>query len=130
MLRPSKVWIIESSHHTLGKDGHFIDELSIQANEGFFLSQIDADQRADELNALLVEKFKKSEALRLSNHESKVETVRLFNREAAAIRAAGMKKEDIEEPRPPMARTIEEYKEYADHFSFRAVTMSLASEDH
>lgn len=51
--KPSKVWLIEKNYHFRNHDNYPTDRYSIELDEGFFISQEAANQRAIELNGNL-----------------------------------------------------------------------------
>lgn len=123
------VWVIEETHHSRDLDNYEVSRSSIEIDEGFYLSKIAAEARANERNAPLVARYGHAEQQRQLEYKRKSKAIMRHNSEAAAIRAAGMQKADMALPRPFVPRTLAEFRRNNDHVIYEVVEVQRATDD-
>lgn len=128
--RPTKVWVIERTDHSRNQDNYPTEVQTTEFEEGFFLSQTSCNERAIELNGPAHQTFMDQEAARKRQHQAEVNAVNRHNKEAAILRAAGMKKADRRQPEPFVARTFHQFQGHTDHRTYEAVPIDPAPEVH
>ena len=112
------VLMIRAYHHSRDRDNRPVTEDTLLEEEGWFADRPSAERRAAELNSR-TDALYDGEVDRLRRaHETKLREARQYNREAAAIRAAGMSKKDVPEPGPFEPPTRERVLSGTSHTSY------------
>lgn len=123
------IWVIERTRHSRDVDNYEVSESTIEIDEGFYLSKIAAEECAEGHNASLMANYDHAEQQRQLEHKRQSKAVMRHNSEAAAIRAAGMKKTDMALPRPFVPRTLSEFRRNTDHVIYEVVEVQRATDD-
>lgn len=103
------VYAICSTHRHEGWDNRPVETTQVEEGEGWFSTRQAAQHRVDQLNASLQQAWQADEDRRRREVDKKRRDALQLNREAAAIRAAGMRKADVKVPQPYPGRTFEQW---------------------
>lgn len=123
------IYAIESSYHRRDADNRDVVETSIDTEEGYFRSREAADTRTGQLNEKLADHHEVDEKRRQREHTQKVREAQKFNKEAAAIRAAGLKKADVPEPKAYVPRTFEAFIATTNHTMYAVTEINRSDYD-
>ncbi|KIA72702.1 hypothetical protein ANMWB30_24700 [Arthrobacter sp. MWB30] len=132
-MQTQSLWLIEASRHFRDEDNYPTHTNTMEIDEGFFTSEERAEERAAELNKTLVDLHQTDERLRKRQHAAAVRQATRHNAEAAAIRAAGMKKADVPIPVTYMPRSFQAFLKgvaYSDEYTiYEVVEIERAASD-
>lgn len=127
---PETVHVIQSSYNYRDVDNYPKTDDEVMEDEGWFASRQAAQDRVDELNQNNV-KLWESEQERLRRaHNAKIAVARQHNREAEAIRAAGMRKADVPVPATYVVEPFEAFMRKATSYTgYSVLEISRAETD-
>lgn len=103
------IWVIEKTVHTRNQDNYLVDETELEIDEGYFLTQEAAQLRADALSGPAHTDYQARLESDKRAHQLLTRSARRYNKEAAAIRAAGMVKADRRLPEPYVPLTFSDF---------------------
>lgn len=103
------IWVIEKTQHSRNQDNYAVEETGLEIDEGYFLTQEAAQQRANELGGPTQIKYQALVEQEKKAHQALTRSIRRHNKEAAAIRAAGMAKADQSLPEPYVPKTFQQF---------------------
>lgn len=126
---PGAVLMIMSTYHSHDADNRPTSEDILLEEEGWFADRTSADRRVEELNAR-TDALYNTEVDRLRRaHEQKTRAAKQHNREAAAIRAAGMRKADVPVPAPFEPPTKERVLAHTSYTAYEVIKVERSELD-
>lgn len=124
------VYVIESVHRTYDHDNRHVETTEVMDDEGWFASQNAAYARGAQLNANLHRAYEADEARRAREHDKKRQAALQTNKEAAAIRAAGMRKKDVKVPDAYVPRDFETWLRAQESLtSYQVLTLTRSQHE-
>lgn len=123
------VYVIQSNYHYRDQDNYAKCDEELLAEEGWFAEAASAAVRCEQLNAQNLSYYETSMAARKRGHDAKIREAEKTNREAAAIRAAGMAKADVAVPPPFEPEGYEKFVAQTNHTTFEAVAVRRSDHD-
>lgn len=127
---PDIVYAIESTHRYEDADRRDRTDSTILDEEGWFATEKAAQDRADQLNTGLRQAHAADEDRQRRTVDKKRREAQQYNREAAAIRAAGMRKADIKVPDPYAGRDFETWARHQHSLTtHHVVTLERSEHD-
>lgn len=103
------IWVIEKTVHTRNQDNYLVDQTELEVDEGYFPTKEAAQLRAEELNGPSHTDYLAQIESSRKAHQVLIRSTRHYNKEAAAIRAAGMPKADRRMPEPYVPITFSDF---------------------
>lgn len=122
------IYAITSTHRHDGYDGRPTEDIEIEEDEGWFCSEESAQARVDQLNQALQRSYELDEDRNRREREKERRAAQHLNKEAEAIRAAGMKKADVKVPAPYTPRSFEQWARTKDSLTTHQVITLTRSE--
>lgn len=104
------VYIIESVHRTYDRNNRLVETTEVMDDDGWFSDHDAALGRCEQLNANLHRAHAADEQRQAREHNKKRQAALRANKEAAAIRAAGMRKKDVKVPDAYVPRDFETWR--------------------
>lgn len=126
---PTTVWAIESSYAPYDLDNRREVTSTIDVDEGWFSTEEEAKKRVEQLNESIARMHAEDERRAEALHQAKIDAALQTNREAAAIRAAGMSKDDVAIPKPYRPRTLEQFLRSRSYTAYEAVAVERSEHD-
>ncbi len=123
------IYAIQANTRYTSPEGQPRIESAVIVHEGYFLTHEAAHERVLQLESSARRLHQTHEEQRLNRHQELVAEVELFNREAAAIRAAGMQKEDRPYPAPFEPMAFEVFVQQTNVTGYEIVTMTRSEFD-
>lgn len=108
-MAETTIYAIQATSRHTDPSGERHENTSVVVHEGYFLTEQAAAERIRQLDGSARQMHQHHEEQRLRKHHALVEEADLANREAAAIRAAGMQKEDMPYPKPFEPMSFEQF---------------------
>lgn len=128
-IEDDTVYVIQSCYHYRDVDNYPKVEEELQVDEGWFASRFAADLRCEYLNARNRSGYNNAVAAQKRAHDAKIAKAELANREAAAIRSAGMNKPDVPVPAPFVAQSFERYLSESSYTSYESIAIKHSDHD-
>jgi hypothetical protein len=123
------VHVIQSSYHYRDRDNHPTRDEELVEEEGWFADAASAAARCDQLNAQNHTHYLTSMASRKREHDTKVPRAEQHNLEAAAIRGAGLKKDDVAVPPPFVPVPFEKFLAGTSYTSYEPLQIRRSDHD-
>lgn len=123
------VYVIQSSYHYRDPDNRAKCDEELLVEEGWFADAASAAVRCEQLNARNRSYYETSMAARKRSHDAKIREAEKANREAAAIRAAGMAKADVAVPPPFEPEDYETFVSQSNPTTYEAIAVRRSDHD-
>lgn len=123
------VYVIESSHHFRDHDNNPKSKDELLADEGWFADEASAEVRCRQLNEKNRLYYDTRMASLKRSHDAKIRQAEKANKEAAAIRAAGLRKKDQPVPPPFVAEPFDSFLSNSSHTRYEAIEVRRSDHD-
>ena len=129
-VAPETIHVIQSSYNYRDIDNYPKTDDEVMEDEGWFADRGAAQARVDELNQNNVKLWESEQKRLRRTHNAKIAVVRQHNREAEAIRVAGMRKADVPVPATYVVESFESFMRKATNYtSYSVLEISRAKTD-
>ncbi|MET0887246.1 MAG: hypothetical protein ABWX92_12415 [Mycetocola sp.] len=123
------VYVIQSYFHYRDQDNYPKCDEELVTDEGWFADSDSAAARCEQLNARNQAFYDASMDAKRRSHETSIREAQRKNMEAAAIRAAGMPKEDVAVPAPFVPETLAKFLARSNHTVYEPVQIRRSDHD-
>jgi hypothetical protein len=123
------VYVIQSNYHYRDLDNHPKTDEELLDDEGWFADKASAVTRCQQLNAQNLAYYDTSMAIKKRAHDATIRHAEKKNLEAAAIRAAGLKKDDVPVPPAFVPETFEKFLSVGNHTIYEPVEIRRSDHD-
>lgn len=123
------VHVIQSTYHHRDENNRQVSDDSLMDDEGWFADLASATTRCDQLNAKNQAFYATRMATLQREREAAIRIAETKNLEAAAIRKAGLPKDDVAVPPPFEPETFEAFFAKSSHTSYAPLEIRRSDHD-
>lgn len=125
----SVVYVIQSSYNHSDQNNQRVSNKDLVTEEGWFADSASAAVRCDQLNARNHAYYDTAMATKKRDRDTLIRGAEKKNLEAAAIRSAGMQKDDVAVPPTFVPETFEKFFSGSNHTTYEPIAIRRSDHD-